>query len=74
MRNKQVEFNPYIYTFFKSCFGYEISVFNTQQGGIQNSRFSREMNLYKRPAFFQIPCQSLYSHIMYPTHDYECLN
>ena len=28
MRNKQVEFNPYIYTFSKlSRFGYEISVF-----------------------------------------------
>ena len=27
MRNKQVEFNPYIYTFFKlSCIGYEISI------------------------------------------------
>ena len=28
MRNKQVEFNPYIYTLSKlSCFGYEISFF-----------------------------------------------
>ena len=39
MRNKQVEFNPYIYTLSKlSRFVNEISVFNTQQGGIQNSR------------------------------------
>ena len=39
MRNKQVEFNPYIYTLSKlSSFGQEISVFNTHQGGIQNSR------------------------------------
>ena len=41
MRNKQVEFNPYMYTLPKlSRFGYEISVFNTQQGGIKNSRLS----------------------------------
>ena len=34
-RNKKVEFNPYIYTLSKlSHFGYEISIFNTQQGGI----------------------------------------
>ena len=39
MRNKQVEFNHFIYTLSKlSRFGYKISVLNTQQGGIQNSR------------------------------------
>ena len=33
MRNKQVEFNPYIYTLSKlSCFGYEISVFKYRTG------------------------------------------
>ena len=38
MRNKQVEFSPYIYTLSKlSRFGYEISVFNTQQGGIDRT-------------------------------------
>ena len=38
MINNQVEFNPYIYTLSKlSCFGDKISVFNAQQGGIQNS-------------------------------------
>ena len=37
MRNKQVEFNPYIYTLSKLFrFGHEISVLNTQQGSIQN--------------------------------------
>ena len=49
MRNKQVEFNPYIYTLSKlSHFCYEIFVFNTQQGSIQNSnqnsRFIRHRN------------------------------
>ena len=39
MRRKQVEFNLYIYTLSKlSRFGQEISVFNTHQGGILNSR------------------------------------
>ena len=44
MRKKQVEFNPNIY-FIKIVpfFGYEISVFNTQQGSIQNSRRSRRL-------------------------------
>ena len=38
MKNKKVEFTPYNDTLSKlSFFGYEISVFNTQQGGIQNS-------------------------------------
>ena len=33
MRNKQVEFNPYIYISSKSsCFGYEISVFKYTTG------------------------------------------
>ena len=33
MRNKQVEFNPYIYSLSKlSCFGYEISVFKYTTG------------------------------------------
>ena len=33
MRNKQVEFNPYIYTLSKlSRFGYEISVFKYTTG------------------------------------------
>ena len=33
MRNKQVEFNPYIYTLSTlSCFGYEISVFKYTTG------------------------------------------
>ena len=33
MRNKQVEFNPYIYTLSKlSRFGYEISVFKNTTG------------------------------------------
>ena len=45
MKEKQVEFNPYSYTLSKlfRFFGYEISVFNTQQGGIQNSRRSRRL-------------------------------
>ena len=45
MRKKQVEFNPYIYTLSKlfRFFGYEISVFNTQPAGIQNSRRSRRL-------------------------------
>ena len=40
MRNKQVEFNPYIYTLS------QLSIFvflNTQKGGIQNSRRSCEV-------------------------------
>ena len=45
MINTHVEFNPYIYTFSKlSCFGYEISVFDTQQGSIQSSRRSSRCN------------------------------
>ena len=42
MRNKQVEFNPYIYTLSKLYrfhgFGYEISVFNTKQNTNNYSR------------------------------------
>ena len=39
VRNKQVECNLYIYTLSKlSRFDYDISVFNTQQGGIRNCR------------------------------------
>ena len=43
---ENVEFNPYINSLSKlSSFGYEISVFNTQQGGIKNScRFKRHEN------------------------------
>ena len=38
LRNKQVEFKPYIYTLSKlSRSGNEIFVFNTEQGGIQNN-------------------------------------
>ena len=38
MKNKKVEFNSYMYSLSKlSCFGYEISVFNTQRGSIHNS-------------------------------------
>ena len=39
-RKKKEKFNPYIFILNQNCsvFGYEISVFNTQQGGIQNSR------------------------------------
>ena len=45
MRKKQVESNLYIYTLSKlfRFFGYEISVFKTQQGGIHNSRRSRRL-------------------------------
>ena len=45
MKKKQVESNPYIYTLSKlfRFFGYEISVFNTQQGGIQSSHRSRRL-------------------------------
>ena len=44
MRNKQVEFNPYVYTLSKlSRFGYEISVFKYTSGGIQNSRRSSRL-------------------------------
>ena len=40
MRNKQVEFNPYIYTLSKlsPVLAMKYPFLNTQQGGIQNSR------------------------------------
>ena len=40
MRNKKVEFNSLIYLYFIKIarfWPFDISVFNTQQGGIQNS-------------------------------------
>ena len=42
MRNKQVEFNPYIYTLYQHCpvLAMKYLFLNTQQGGIQNSRRS----------------------------------
>ena len=44
MRNNKVKFNPNIYTLSKlSSFGNEISVLNTQQGGIQNNRRSHRL-------------------------------
>ena len=39
LHEKQVEFNPYIYTLSKlSVLSMKYPIFNTQQGGIQNSR------------------------------------
>ena len=46
MRNKQVEFNPYIYTLSKlSHFGYEISVFKYTTG-----RYSEQPPAAEQPA------------------------
>ena len=46
MRKKQVKFNPYIYTKIKIVpfFGYEISVFNTQQKSRRGRRLIRQGN------------------------------
>ena len=46
MRNKQVEFNPYIYIDTnQSCpvLAMKYPFFNAQQGGIQNSRRNRQL-------------------------------
>ena len=71
MRNKQVEFNPYIYTLSKLYrFGYEISVFNTKHPVII-PRASLFVVTPSHVASWKIECQN-FSYVYRSRKHWEC--
>ena len=61
MRNKQVEFNPYIYTLSKlPCFGYEISVFLIHNRAVFRTAAGTAISYIKKMVTWKNGCQNFY--------------
>ena len=75
MRNKQVEFNPYIYTLTTLSklyrFGYEISVFNTKHPPVIILRASLFVVTPSHVASWKIECQ-FFSYVYRSRKHWEC--